>query len=250
MKFLLACFLFITLSICFSAEEQILHFRIEASRTMQGFLTQNLAAYLRDLPKSSLPGKYSIGVSHKTEKPVLQIASDLPDTAQLFAAAGTLFAVSHKNPVTALTKIQADSILAGKLTHWEDNGLKIPVTICILQTGNASSDYTRGTQKTAYFSDPELLVQYMANNANAIAILPLKCVTENRLRILPVENIKPDMNAVLNNRYPYATLYRILWDPENPVAVNTAKFLLSKNIARHLMQCGEIPLAVFKQTNK
>ena len=115
MKILILIFLFA--SVLLHAEST--HFRFDVSTDMQRVLTDAFYDFLSTLPAEERPARFAVGKSLKNQKikPVLEIAADLPATAMPYAVNGTIFAVSKKNPVKKISIIQADSILAGKLTY-------------------------------------------------------------------------------------------------------------------------------------
>ena len=239
MKILILIFLFA--SALLHAES--VHFRFDVSTDMQRVLTDAFYDFLSTLPASERPARFAVGKSLKDQKtkPVLEIAADLPATAMPYAVNGTIFAVSKKNPVKNISILQADSILAGKLTHWEDNDKKKKAIIfCIYTPFTGNSRYS--SQARTCFQDLELLTRYVNSSQDAIAILPVRCFNLKELHLLAPDNIPCTMENVMSGKYPYATIYRIRWDKKNRIANKLADYLLSPRVKLRIHQIGDMPL--------
>lgn len=244
---LLSLFLFATTLL----HAESVHFRFDVSADMQRILTDAFYDFLSTIPEADRPTRFAVGKSMKDQKtkPVLEIAADLPANAMPYAVNGTIFAVSKKNPVKTISKIQADSILAGKLTHWEDSDKKKKAVIfCIYSpsaptTRNHSLNIPGGLiQHKTYFQDLELLTLYVNGSKDAIAILPVRCFNLKELHLLAPDNIPCTMETVMSGKYPYATIYRIRWDKKNPIANKLAEYLLSPRVKLRIHQVGDMPL--------
>ena len=240
-------FTFLFASVFLHAES--IHFRFDVSTDMQRVLTDAFYDFLSTIPASERPARFAVGKSLKDQKtkPVLEIAADLPATAMPYAVNGTIFAVSKKNPVKNISILQADSILAGKLTHWEDsNKKKKAVIFCIYtpitRNNRHPSQVIGPVQHKTYFQDLELLIRYVNSSQDAIAILPVRCFNLKELHLLAPDNIPCNMENVMSGKYPYATIYRIRWDKNNPFAVKLADYLLSPRVKLRIHQVGDMPL--------
>ena len=247
MKILILIFLFA--SALLHAES--VHFRFDVSTDMQRVLTDAFYDFLATIPAAERPTRFAVGKSLKNQKvkPVLEVAADLPATAMPYAVNGTIFAVSKKNPVKTISRIQADSILAGQLTHWEDNDKKKTAVIFCIYAATAQTARNRSlsipggpVQHKTYFQDLELLTRYVSSSQDAIAILPVRCFNLKELHLLAPDNIPCTMENVMSGKYPYATIYRIRWDKNNPFAVKLAEYLLSPRVKLRIHQAGDMPL--------
>ena len=246
MKILTLIFLFASLLL----HAESVHFRFDVSSDMQRVLTDAFYDFMSTIPASERPARFAVGKSLKDQKtkPVLEIAADLPVSTMPYAVNGIIFAVSKKNPVKNISIIQADSILAGKLTHWEDSDKKKKAVIFCIYTpftqNNRHPSQTDGgpVQHKTYFQDLELLTRYVNGSEDAIAILPVRCFNLKELHLLAPDNIPCNMENVMSGKYPYATIYRIRWDKTNSFANKLADYLLSPRVKLRIHQIGDMPL--------
>lgn len=227
------------------------YFRFDTSPEMQQVLTNAFYDFMRTVPAAERPARFAVGKTSKgqTIKPSLEIAADLPTSAMPYAVNGTIFAVSRRNPINSLSRIQADSILAGKLTHWEDNDKnKKKIIFCIYSpTARVNRNYDhyhagRPVQSKNHFRDLELLTRYVNNSKDAIALLPIRCFNLQELKLLAPDNIPCTMKNVMNGKYPYAAIYRIRWNKKDPFANKLAEYLLSPRVKLRIHQLGDMPL--------
>lgn len=223
------------------------HFRFDTPAPMQNVLLTAFHSFWRTLPADMRPQRFSVGKAEKNSPaPLLEIAADLPETEMPYAASGIIFAVSRQNPVSKISRIQADSILAGKLTHWEDNGKKQPILLCIYaptpQVVPYVDQHKNTFQRKTYFHDLELLIRHVNASPNAIAILPVRCFNIQELKLLAPDNIPCTMKQVMKGKYPYANIYRIRWNKKDPLANKLAEYLLSPRTKLRLHHNGDMPL--------
>ena len=247
--------MFLFLSQILFGNDEIPYFQVDMEGAAGAVITREISHWIFSLPADRRPESFAVGIENKEKsknsRTVFRIGKDLPASAQPFAAAGTVFAVSKKSPVGSLTLQQAESILAGELTHWKDGDALTPVTICVFtsdpEDAATGEPIRKNKQHRLCFSDENLLVRYVSDSPDCLAILPLIFFRDKTLKLLPVDHVMPSMKNVMNGTYPLASIYRFEADKSYPPAVAAAENLISRTTAVKLMESGAVPLAAARE---
>lgn len=155
--------------------------------------------------KDTLAGANNIGMSSRT------LTADESASLRQFVVAndGIALIVNPKNPVTNLTKEQAEKIFLGEIKNWKDvGGNDAPILVQTRETGSGTlatlSEMLlekKAVVSTATpYNSSALIKQAVAADENAIGFDSIGYV-DSSVKVVSVNNIKPTAETVKNGAY-------------------------------------------------
>jgi phosphate binding protein len=211
-------------------------------------------------------GGCDIGMSSRAIHPdeVAKLASlgDMtqPACEHVLGQDGVAVIVNRRNPVTALTSEQLDSVFTGAVTDWSAIGGEAgPITVYARDTISGTYDVftsivTKGAPVKASisFSDSEALSRAVSGDASAIGFIGLPYVKDAKAIAVKdaAASLYPTVFTVATEDYP---LTRRLYlytadDPENPLTSAFVAFAESEEGQRLVEATGFVSLAVRAET--
>jgi len=158
------------------------------------------------------------------------------------------------NPIKNLSLRQLRDIYAGKITNWKTlGGVDKPIRAIYLRDNTESPQYHLARflfGKTDYpmhgeaVDTAQMAESIAESNPDALAFTFYSSARERKVRILPVNDLKPSYGSILNGQYPFYTEVYLLAKPgvdRKRAGRELIKKAGSVNFRRILRRIGIVP---------
>jgi len=237
-----------------SAEEKVrdVAATVRTPRTIAAFVRGAAEAYMAQQPETLISVMTSNsyrsfkGVIERTTDIGMTASVDIPPTLRrdmqlrkenlILKPIGieAVVAVVHAtNPIKNLTLEQLRQVFTGEISNWKDLGYKdAPITLIMPPPVDALTDFIYETVLDGGHLTPKLNVSdtlviddKVAENPNAIGVIPLSFVTKDA-KVLSIDGFVPNVDNLKSKSYPmYRTLAVTYLDGAPHTVTDFAKFL-------------------------